>query len=381
MTRIRRLLDVNRNTGIQSRRIVYDCSTWTKDDAIPPTIDELSKMFRTTGVELTAMACRTAMEEAQLSAEDITHLVAVTCTDQGSPGYDLFVSQKLQLPTTVERTLLHGVGCAGGLSALREAANLAAAASSRGRPARILVFATELCSLFLRTELQAACKDPDNLHIAPALFSDASAALVVCNGLSKASDQNSIYELQDWGCRLIPDTEGHMSYSVSQNGMIASITKEVPKATVSAISNMFEQVCNPANASLDPQTFDWAVHPGGIAILKGAQQAMRLTDDHMRASLDVYKKYGNSSSPSVLIVLDKLRRMGKARDNVVATSFGPGLMIEMFRMRRCRNSFRQALSPGILAQAHRLAMSVVSRILRAGKRPVIIHKLKTSQET
>nr|GFD57170.1 phenylpropanoylacetyl-CoA synthase-like [Tanacetum cinerariifolium] len=88
-------------------------------------------------------------------------------------GYDLFVAQKLRLPDSVQRTLLHGVGCAGGLSALREAANLATAESSKGRPARIIVFATELCSLFLRAELQAACKDDENLHIAPALFSDA----------------------------------------------------------------------------------------------------------------------------------------------------------------------------------------------------------------
>jgi type III polyketide synthase len=158
------------------------------------------------------------MKEAQLSAADITHVVAVTCTDQGSPGYDLFVSQKLQLPLGVQRTLLHGVGCAGGLSALREAANLAAAASSRGRPARVLVFATELCSLFLRAELQAACKDSENMHIAPALFSDASAALVVCNELAMREGQSPIYELQEWGSAVMPGTRDHMSYVVSPTG-------------------------------------------------------------------------------------------------------------------------------------------------------------------
>ncbi|KAJ4984864.1 chalcone synthase [Stagonosporopsis vannaccii] len=377
---LQRLLEVNRNTRILARPTIYDCSTWTKDDATPPTIDELSQIFRTTGVELTVAACKKALEEARNSAEEITHVVAVTCTDQGSPGYDLFVSQKLQLPTSVQRTLIHGVGCAGGLSALREAANLAAAASSRGRPARVLVFATELCSLFLRAELQAACKDQENLHIAPALFSDASAAIVVCNGLAVASDQVPIYELREWGSALIPGTKDHMSYSVSPSGMIATITKEVPKATVGAISNMFDQICNSAGEPLDPTTCDWALHPGGITILKGAQQAMSLTDDHIRASLDVYQKYGNSSSPTVLIVLDKMRRMGKGREDVVATSFGPGLMIEMFRMRRCRDvESRQALSPGVLAKAHRLVTSVLLRLLKSGKRPAVVHGLKSDE--
>lgn len=303
--------------------------------------------------------------------------MAVTCTDQGSPGYDFFVSQKLGLPDGVQRTLLHGVGCAGGLSALREAANLAAAASSRGRPARILVFATELCSLFLRAELKAAIKDAENLHIAPALFSDASAALVVCNGLAMQREQRPIFELQEWGSALIPGTKDHMSYSVSPSGMIATITKEVPKATVGAIASMFDQICNSAGAPLDPAKFDWAVHPGGLTILKGAQQAMSLTDDHIRASLDVYTKFGNSSSPTVLVVLDKLREMGKGRDDVVATSFGPGLMIEMLRMRRCRDvETQQALRPGVLAKAHRLGMTVISRLSVSGRKSSFVRTVK-----
>ncbi|KAF1933239.1 thiolase-like protein [Didymella exigua CBS 183.55] len=374
----RRLLHVNQNTKISSRPTISDYSTWTKDHANPPTIDELSRIFRTTGVDLTVSACNKALKEAQLSAADITHVVAVTCTDQGSPGYDLFVSQELQLPDDVQRTLLHGVGCAGGLSALREAANLAASASLRGRPARVLVFATELCSLFFRAELQAACKDDKNLHIAPALFSDASAALVVCNGLAMKEEQKPIFELQEWGSALIPGTKNHMSYSVSPNGMIATITKEVPKATVGAISSMFDEVCNPTGASLDPAAFDWAIHPGGLAILKGAQQAMSLTDDHIRASLDIYTKFGNSSSPTVLVVLDKLRKMGTGRDDIVAASFGPGLMIEMFRLRRCRDvEIRQALSLGVLAKAHGLGMSVISRLSRPIRKYSMVHRMRT----
>lgn len=371
---------VNQTTKIVSRPTIFDHSTWTKEDAKPPAIDELSQIFRTAGVDLTVKACNKALREAQLSASDITHVVAVTCTDQGSPGYDLFVSQNLRLPDGVQRTLLHGVGCAGGLSALREAANLAGAASSRGRSARILVFATELCSLFLRAELQAATKDARNLHIAPALFSDASAALVVCNGLAMRDEQQPIYELQEWGSALIPGTKDHMSYSVSASGMIATITKEVPKATVGAISSMLDQICNTAGTSLDPSIFDWAVHPGGLAILKGAQQAMNLTDDHIRASLDVYTKFGNSSSPTVLVVLDRLRKMGTGRDDVVATSFGPGLTIEMFRMRRCRDiDSRQALGPASLAKVHRLGMSVVSRLSRSGRKHLVAHRVKTGK--
>lgn len=199
--------------------MALDYSKWTNKDVTPPTIDDLSRMFRTIGVDLTALACGKALQEAHLHAGDITHVVAVTCTNQGNPGYDLLVCQKLQLLPGAQRVLLHGVGCAGGLSALRAAADLAAAASQKGRPARILVFACELCSLFFRAELQAACQDGDNLHIAPALFSDAAAALVVCNGLAIREKQRPIFELQEWGSLVMPGTAEHMSYEIEKHGI------------------------------------------------------------------------------------------------------------------------------------------------------------------
>jgi type III polyketide synthase len=159
------------------------------------------------------------MIEAGVSGVDVTHLVAVTCTDQGSPGYDLLVSEKLRLLPSVQRTLLNGVGCAGGLSALRTAADLATAESHKKRPARILVVACEICSIFLRAELQAASLD-DNLHIAPTLFSDAAAALVVCNDWALEENTTPIYELESWSSMVVPGTRDFLSYDITSNGML-----------------------------------------------------------------------------------------------------------------------------------------------------------------
>ncbi|KAH9874073.1 hypothetical protein IAQ61_004701 [Plenodomus lingam] len=352
-------------TKIKARPIIFDPSTWTKEDAAPPSIQELSSIYQDVGVALSAQACSKAMLEAQVSASEITHIVAVTCTTQSNPGYDLFVCQKLSLDPSVQRVLLHGVGCAGGLSALRAAANLAAAASSRGQPARILVIACELCSLFLRAELQACLQDQE-LHIAPALFSDAAAAVVVTNGLAldRASGQRPVYELHQWGSMLVPGTADQMSYNMEEHGklsspyalhicfsggsqtnidtplgMIANITKHVPKTAVSAILPMLAHLHksnSPPTSHLTPSEFDWALHPGGASILQGATDNLGLSQDHIRASLAVYENYGNSSSPTVLIVLNGLRKLGPGRDHVVAASFGPGIAIEMFLMQRCR---------------------------------------------
>lgn len=80
--------------------------------------------------------------------------------------------------------------------------------------------------------------------------------------------------------------------------------------------------------------FDWALHPGGSTIITGVQQAMNLTQDNLRASYEIYVKYGNSSSATIMAVMDKLRNMGEGRENVVACAFGPGISLEMMILRR-----------------------------------------------
>ena len=82
--------------------------------------------------------------------------------------------------------------------------------------------------------------------------------------------------------------------------------------------------------------FDWALHPGGGAVIDNVKDTIGLTEHQLRATREIYRTRGNSSSPTVLIVLDKLRNMGYGSDQVIATSFGPGLTIEMAMLRRCR---------------------------------------------
>jgi type III polyketide synthase len=80
--------------------------------------------------------------------------------------------------------------------------------------------------------------------------------------------------------------------------------------------------------------FDWALHPGGSTIITGVEQAMNLTPEHLRASYEIYVNYGNSSSATVMSVMDKLRKMGEGKEKVVACAFGPGISLEMMILRR-----------------------------------------------
>ena len=74
----------------------------------------------------------------------------------------------------------------------------------------------------------------------------------------------------------------------------------------------------------EPQDFDRALHPGGLSVLRGAEVAMGLCEDHLRASDDVYEQRGNASSVTALAVLGRLRGMdvgaGKGRRRSLVAS-------------------------------------------------------------
>lgn len=186
-------------------------------------MSEIDHFFRQAGVDLAVQACTKALEEAHLTPQQITHTIGVTCTNQGNPGYDLLVARKLDLPPHVDRMLLHGVGCAGGLSVLRAAAQIAGGASLRRKPARILAFACELCTPNLRHYLSVAelGTESDQVNIAGALFSDAAAAFVLCNeyGITGNEQDTRLFELLEWGYDLIPDTVEHMSFHTDIDGL------------------------------------------------------------------------------------------------------------------------------------------------------------------
>lgn len=185
-----------------------------------PSIVDIDQFYRQAGVDLTVQACKKALREWGGEHSEITHTIAVTCTNQGNPGYDLLVNRKLNLQPTVDRMLLHGVGCAGGLAIMRAAAQIACGATIRRRPARILAFACELCSPNVRFDLAEAvrCADPADVSIATVIFSDAAAAFVLCNEYAMGDQGNAIFQLMDWGNATIPDTVQHMAFYATPHG-------------------------------------------------------------------------------------------------------------------------------------------------------------------
>lgn len=222
--RLQRLLHINRSSGIETRSAIQPYDSGLASHSSAPSLGDIDDYYRDAGVDLAAQACKKALQASNLDASQVTHTIAVTCTNQGNPGYDILVNRALQLAPTVDRMLLHGVGCAGGLSILRAAAQIASGATARRKPARILAFACELCTLNVRRELSEAesVKNPADVSVAAALFSDAAAAFVLCNEYAISTSSGTIkplLELMEWDYATIPETVHHLAFYPDAQGL------------------------------------------------------------------------------------------------------------------------------------------------------------------
>lgn len=388
---MKKVLSINRFTGIETRAAIGECTHPLANQQDAPSIAQLHEVFMEHGVPMATEACRKAIQDAGYKPSSITHSVFSTCTNSANPGYDHFVLKNLGVKTNVEKILLHGVGCSGGLAGLRTACNLALGARARGRKARILICATEICTYLVRSELDSIAQE-NNIRIGICLFSDCSSAAVISNGVGEDWDtaQAGVFDILGWKHETVKDTEKDLGFDVDpvgeflvsrclapriiqefsnrycETGWKVVLTPRVPELTSAATPPLFESLISSIptkvlnslsnSSSIRPSDFDWALHPGGATILSSLEKVLKITPSHLRASYEIYTSCGNSSSATIFSVMDRLRSDGETgvggegplfgpgvgykggRAGVLGCAFGPGVSVEMVLMRRIVNS-------------------------------------------
>ncbi|KAI1342925.1 chalcone and stilbene synthase [Xylariaceae sp. FL0016] len=341
---MKKVLGINQFTGIETRSSVGTSDHPIVNEPEAPSIATLHETFMSDGVPLAVEASRKAMAEAGIDASQITHVVSTTCTDSANPGFDHYVAKALGLSEKVEKVLLHGVGCSGGLASLRTAANLALGHGARRKAARILCVALEVSTTMVRSELNSI-NELQQTRIGACLFSDCASALVLSNGIGEATAE-PVYELLGWDHKTIPDTEQDLGFDVDPVGWKVVLSPRVPKLTEQVLAPSFAELMQSMpplpEAYREAADFDWAMHPGGLTILTNTERSMKISPEHMRASYDRYMNHGNSSSATIFSVMDRLRSKemdaiapsGQPKDFVVGCAFGPGISVEMCMLKR-----------------------------------------------
>jgi predicted naringenin-chalcone synthase len=283
------------------------------DDHGPTTAQRMERYAREAPL-LGLQAARQALANSGVAAERITHLITVTCTGFHAPGIDVSLIKQLDLRPTVQRVQIGFMGCHGAINGLRVAQAFAAADPD----ARILLCAVELCSLHFYYGW-----DVDKVK-ANALFADGAGALVAG---APATGGSPCWHVADTGSCLLPDSEDAMTWRIGNNGFEMTLSPRVPELIQAYLRPWLSEWLSRHDLSLGDVN-SWAVHPGGPRIVSSVAELLQLSEASIATSRSVLAEYGNMSSPTLLFILDRLRREG-ARLPCVALGFGPGLIAEV----------------------------------------------------
>ncbi|OGM40475.1 hypothetical protein ABOM_010996 [Aspergillus bombycis] len=337
---------------IEGSGIRHLCSVLPLDDPIwfqqaLPSIADTDALFKEHAISLVSRAAKSAIAEWGGSMQDISHIIAVTCTNTANPGFDITLCSTLGLRPTVHRTLLHGLGCAGGVSALRIAHDLLAGAALQGLPARALVVSCDLPTLFARAELHCINVDQE-VGFGLGRFSDGASALVLTNWIgTKVLERAPIWNLLGFRSVIINESEGYSELNVEPLGFKPSISAFIPRLVSSELFSNFTALINSVPSLRSdpthdlPNSYNWASDFPGRSSLQFAQGALNLRKSNLSHSHAVYRSRGSTISSAVLNILDYMRHQGtgsehnaNGRDKVIALAIGPGVILEMAVLHR-----------------------------------------------
>lgn len=278
-----------------------------------PTTEERLQVYRKDAPILAADAARAALSDAALPAAELTHLVTVSCTGFNAPGVDCGLIRELDLAPTIERTHIGFMGCHGALNGLR----VARAFTGSDPKARVLLVAVELCSLHYSYGWDPGCM------VANALFADGAAALV---GAPADAASSNDWQAVASGSRVFPGTADAMTWSIGNHGFVMTLSKQLPGLIARHLRPWLEEWLLAQGLTI-ADIRSWAIHPGGPRILSAASEALGLSVEQTREAREIFALHGNMSSPTVLFILQRMRRENAQRP-CVAMGFGPGLTVE-----------------------------------------------------
>ena len=291
-----------------------DVSGWTTGERMRRYVTEARGLGRD--------AVLRALDQAQVRAEDVGLFVVVSCTGYSTPGLDIMIAEDLGMPPSVRRLIVGHMGCYAAVPGLGAAADFV---RSQGMPA--VVLCVELPTLHVQPST-----DPRDLQtvVSHALFADAAAAVVI------EPDADAGLEILDTMAVTVPDSAPLMTWEVTDHGFRMGLSPKVPNVLSVHVGDAMQALIKPHGLDV-ADVAGWAVHPGGRRIVDVVAERLHLDAGQVAASREVLDEYGNCSSPTVLMVLDRVRRRVRlsAGDPVVAMAFGPGLTLcsALFRAR------------------------------------------------
>jgi 3-oxoacyl-[acyl-carrier-protein] synthase III len=260
------------------------------------------------------LACKRALESANVSAEDVDMVICATVTpDMAFPATASIVQDRLGAANAAAFDL--SAACSGYLYAL----SMATGMIESGRYKYILVSAGDLLSRITDYEDRSTC----------VLFGDGAGAVLL--GHAEAGHGVLAFDLgsDGSGAKYLSLPAGGSRQPASHESVsnrlhyLKMAGQETFKYAVKAMVSSTERVLEKAGLTKE----DIALlipHQANIRIIDATSRRFGLDDSKVMVTIH---KYGNTSASSIAIALDEAVRTGRAKagDLLVLVSFGGGL--------------------------------------------------------
>lgn len=289
------------NAGIATRHIVRPIEWYHGDHGWKARNDVYIEAAEALYIE----AATAALERAGVNADEIDGLVTVSTTGIATPSLEARVAGRMGFRSDAQRVPVFGLGCAGGVSGLALAAQLA----TEGRT--ILFVTVELCSASIRLDKLTKAN-----IVATALFGDGCAAAVLRGGEKGLAEVEGASEI------LWPGTLRIMGWDVDDPGLGVIFDRAIPPFIE---ENMAEGVARLLESTgVRREEVDrFTCHPGGAKVIEALELSLHLNQGSLDHEREVLRRYGNMSAPTVLFVLERLMAAGLP-ERTMLLALGPG---------------------------------------------------------
>jgi predicted naringenin-chalcone synthase len=304
-----------------AQRIFAHSGVQTRQAAVSPLLEDVSdwsterrmRRYQVEAVPLGKEAVSRALVDAGVAADELGLFAVCSCTGYATPGLDILLARDMGMSPSVQRLFVGHMGCYAALPGLGAISDFVVA---RGRPA--LLLCAELTSLHLQP---ASARADIQQIVSHALFSDAAAAVVAVPGVRADG-----WQVVETAALTDTTTADHMTWEVTDLGFRMGLSPQVPQVLSVHIRTLVDDLLSRHGLTVG-DVDGWAVHPGGPKILDVVAERLELPASAMVESRGVLSAYGNCSSPTVLLVLDELRRRPVPPRRVMMLAFGPGLTL------------------------------------------------------
>lgn len=301
-----RLAPAFRNAGITTRHSVVALD-WFRQ---PRGWVDRMEAYGAGATALFRDAASRALAQAGLRADQVDIVITVSSTGIVTPTLEARAAAAMGFRPDVMRVPVFGLGCAGGVSGLALARDLACA-----RPgAVVLMVAVETCTLLFRLDRLTKAD-----IIATALFGDGAAAAVLRAG---HGPDRSRPEIGPGRQHMWPDSLGIMGWTVEDTGLGVVFDRAIPGFAEAELRGALDRLAP------DRVVDRYVCHPGGAKVIAALETSLDLPEGSLDAERAVLARNGNMSAPTVLFVLEQVLRR-KTPGRLMALALGPGFTLSI----------------------------------------------------